>query len=345
MASSFLKELQSTGASVVCDEPLAKYTSLKVGGPADYFAKISDQETIIKLYKKAHELEIPIFTLGMGTNVLIGDRGIRGLVIKNAVSSIDIGKKYPLRIEKSQKQRRQETHWKSGFLKLSDINFDISASEGVEVNISAGTPLAYAITFLLDKGITGLEYFAGIPGTFGGAVWNNVHGADWLLEDFLKEVEVMLPDGTIQVLSKQDLGLHYDFSIFHSNEALILSATLTLPLGDKKQAQYVAEEWAKRKSFQPKNTAGCTFGNISEEQRLQAHLENCGTGYIVDRVLNAKGKRVGSAWISEKHCNFIETTPGATAADVAHIIDYIKLRTYAELGIWLHEEILRVGEF
>lgn len=337
--------LEKSGSTILQNESLAKYTSMKIGGPADFFARVSEPRVLNSLFVNAAKLDIPVFVLGMGTNVLIGDKGYRGLVIKNEVTSVEVGIDVPVNISKSKKFRREEKHWNEGFLKLSDIDFDISSDQGVEVEVSAGTPLSYVIRTLLNAGITGLEYFSGIPGTFGGAIWNNIHGAEWLIEDFLHSVDILLPDGKIETLSKEELGFHYDYSIFHEKEAIILSAKLHLPYGNVEQAIFVANEWKKRKSFQPKNSAGCAFLNISEADKDMANLDNCATGYIVDRILKLKGKKVGGAWISNSHGNFIEVEKGAKASDVVALLDHIRLRTYAELGIMLEEEIVRIGEF
>lgn len=340
-----LTALNSTGAEIKKDELLRNHTSWRVGGPADYFAIAKTEDQLISLYTKAFELNMPVFILGLGCNILVGDKGIRGLVIKNTVKGIEIGNRTKAKITKSNKFRRDETHWRPGFLKLEGINFDIDTDDVVKVKIKSGTVFGYLITYLLNHGVTGLEYFAGIPSTFGAAIWNNIHGGEWLIEDFLKEVEILLPSGEKQVLTAKELGFHYDYSIFHEKEALILGATLLLPLGDVERAKHVAKEWKIRKRNQPGNSAGSNFANISPEERDLAHLDNCGVGYIIDKILDLRGKKVGDAWISEKHAAFIETGENAKATDIVELLNLIQNRTYAELGIKLREEIVRVGEF
>ncbi|MBU1104684.1 UDP-N-acetylenolpyruvoylglucosamine reductase, partial [Patescibacteria group bacterium] len=141
------------------------------------------------------------------------------------------------------------------------------------------------------------------------------------------------------------LELEYNDSFFHRNNYLILSAKLNLFLGDIKTAQMTASEWIKRKIVQPKNSAGSTFSNLTEEQKQTAGLDNLSAGFVIDKILNLRGYTVGGAKVSESHANFIETKEGATAKDVLTIINYIKKLAQERLGVDLKEEIVLVGEF
>ncbi|MFH1565865.1 MAG: FAD-binding protein, partial [bacterium] len=256
------------------NEPMKAHTSLRVGGPADFFVVSNTLEDLVFLYGCARELNIPVFILGSGTNILVGDKGIRGLIIKNNVSRIEVLDKISFNFKKKGSSRRQETHWKEGFLSSQDLCYEEDINEGVLVEVTSGTPLSFLINQTLKEGITGLQWFSGIPGTVGGAVWNNIHGADLFFGDFLYEVTFIDKDLTQKKLLRKDLDFSYNKTCFQDNSKIILSVKLLLPLGNKVKALNVAKEWIKRKSVQPKNSAGCTFSNLTKEKAKRLNLEN-----------------------------------------------------------------------
>ncbi|MBU1017272.1 MAG: FAD-binding protein [Patescibacteria group bacterium] len=342
---SLKSKLEQDNIFIKTNEPMSKHTSLRVGGPAEYFAEANTFEDLVLLYKYAREENSPIFILGSGTNILVGDRGICGLVIKNNVFKIEILGKVPFSFKKAAVSRRQETHWRKGFLSSADLRYEEDVKEGVLVEVFSGTPLAFLINQTLKKGITGLSWFSGIPGTVGGAVWNNIHGGDLFFGDFLKTVSFVDKGIVPQELSSEELNLKYNSSYFKNSSKIILSAKLVLPLGDKRKAREVSEEWIKRKSAQPQNSAGCTFNNLSDSEAKRLNLENCGAGFIIDKILNLRSLKVGGAQISDRHANFIVTDGTANASDVVKIIETVQARCMEKLGIKLKEEIVRVGEF
>lgn len=336
---------QKFNIPVLIDEPMCKRTSLRVGGPADYFVIAKTMSYLEGLYKYAKDIGLPIFILGSGTNVLVGDKGIRGLVIKNEAYGVRVTGKINSPLKKTGRARRQETHWRKGFLTTSDLYYEENVNNFAGVEVLSGTVLSMLIKMTLDNKICGLQWFAGIPGTVGGAIWNNIHGAHSFFGDFMQEVVFVDGHLNTQVMSKDELKLKYNESFFQDNSKLILSSKLTLPLGDYKKAKMVSAEWAKRKIIQPKNSAGCTFSNLSENERERLGLENCGSGFIIDKILNLRGLSVGGAKVSEDHANFIETNSNARAKDVLEIIEHINNKCYQKLGINLQEEIVRIGEF
>lgn len=330
---------------VKSNEPMSMHTSLRVGGCADLFANVSSYEDLIFCYRHAKEKNIPVFILGSGTNLLVGDKGIRGLVIKNNVSKINILEKVPFSHIKNSYSRRQEKHWRKGFLSSSDLYYEEDTKEGVLIEVYSGTLLATLINVLLRAGITGLQWFSGIPGTVGGAIWNNIHGADFFFGEFLSEVYSLDKNLKTRGFLSKDLDLGYNFSCFHDNGNLITSAKLILPLGNKNKALAVSKEWIKRKIVQPKNSAGCTFNNLTLDQVKALNLGNGGAGFVIDKVLGLKGFKIGGAEISDNHANFITTNSKAKAKDVVIIINTIQSACLQKLGLTLKEEIVRVGEF
>ena len=332
-------------ASVQENELMSEHTSLWVGGPADYFSEVDNLNDLVFLYKCARECSLPVFILGSGTNILVGDKGIRGLVIKNQISKIAVLGKAPFDFRKTGNSRRQESHWRGGFISSGDLESEEKTKDGVMVEVFSGTALSFLIGQTLKEGITGLQWFSGIPGTVGGAVWNNIHGADHFFGDYLSEVAFIDEDLVEKRLSREELNLGYNCSYFQGLSKIIISAKLLLPLGDGRRAFRVSKEWQRRKSIQPRNSAGCTFSNLTEDQAKKLNLENCSAGFVIDKILNLRGFRVGGAQISENHANFIVTGENSKAGDVVKIIDTVQAACFEKLGIKLKEEIVRVGEF
>jgi UDP-N-acetylmuramate dehydrogenase len=200
---------------------------------------------------------------------------------------------------------------------------------------------------MLDKGITGLEKFTRIPGTLGGWVFINAHGHTHFLGDFIHEVRSITPDGQMVTRSWKDLDFGYDHSIFHQNGEVIVDATLRLFKGNADAARNIAVEVMKNKMLrQPSNSGGCVFHNVSKEVTEKFGFESDAVGYIVDKQLGWLGShKVGGAWISEKHGNFIETDGTASAQDILAVMQVIKDECRRRYGIELQEEIFRVGEF
>ncbi len=329
------------------EERLSSYASLKVGGPADYFAAVRDRGNLIKLYIYAVRNRIPVFVLGGGTNVLVGDKGFRGLVIKNEVFEVERVRKSKLTfLNKTDKERRDEVHWKGGFLASSDLYYEEDFDNGYIFRVSSGLSLPYLISCLLNLGFSGLEWFAGIPGTVGGAVWNNIHGAHKFFGDYVQKVSFVDKDSLkAKVVYKKHLGFSYNKSVFQSVGGLITDVWMGFPMGDKRRSLATYNTWIDRKSVQPKNSAGCTFSNISAKDKARLKLESSSTSYILDRILNLKGLSVGGASVSDNHSNFIVTKPGAKALDVATLIGNIKTVCKEKLDLELKEEIIRIGEF
>ncbi|PIS22950.1 hypothetical protein COT49_02575 [candidate division WWE3 bacterium CG08_land_8_20_14_0_20_40_13] len=328
----------------ITNEPMSNHTSLKVGGSADLYVMAASRDQLISAYTKSAKNNMSIFILGGGTNILVGDKGIRGAVVKNNWRDLEIGGTVKTKLIEERKKRNQQTIWRTGLLNWDDLGIS-SATEGIKIKVSSGYSLPLLISETLKRGITGLELFSGIPGTVGGAVWNNIHGADWFFGDFLDEVEVCNNNGNVYCIKNDRLSLEYNDSYFHTHDLLIVSATLNLFLGDVKHAKETSKEWIKRKTVQPKNSAGCIFSNITEEEKIKAGLDNLSVGYIIDKVLGLRGYQVGQAKISESHANFIETFSGAKASHVVAVIDHVKNLAKEKLGLNLIEEIVRVGEF
>lgn len=332
------------------DESLAPYTTLRIGGKADYFCRASSTQELVENIKEARELGLAITVLGGGSNVLVSDKGVRGLVIHNEAREIMVGKTKKFKDSKTQNNNllpRWQSDKERGTFKyeFSDLNYDESSSPRVKVIMESGVILPIVIGNLLDMGITGLQWYAKIPGTIGGAVFNNIHGGTHFISELVRKVKVLDKNNEVKILSGKELGLAYDKSRFHDSGEIILEVKFELFRGDVERARRVAFEWAKRKSLQPPRSAGCTFRNISNEDKDRLNLPTTSAGYIIEHVLKMGGYKIGGAKVSTAHHNFVVNDGGATAADCLAVIREIQKRTREELGIELEPEIFLLGEF
>lgn len=242
------KELESS--KILEQEPMKKHTSFKIGGSADIYIKTGSIQDVKKILKYAKTNEIPLTILGNGSNVLVKDKGIRGIVL-----AIDMDK-YEI--------QRQE--------------------DKILVTCDAGVKLAILATKLLQEEIAGFEFASGIPGTMGGAIYMNAgaHGSE--IKDIVKTVSYMDLDGNIKDLSNEEIKFAYRTSIFKKQDGIILQTTLELTEGKKEEIQNKMKEYQKyRKEKQPIGypSAGSTFKR-GEDYITAKLIDECGLkGYTI----------------------------------------------------------------
>jgi UDP-N-acetylmuramate dehydrogenase len=333
------------GDRVLQNELLRTHTTWRVGGPADFFIQVQQEDELITAVRLAREHGVPFFILGGGANVLVGDKGYRGLVIKNMVEYMDeISAISDWEDHSTGQYRHAAVHFHYYDTTTEDPSY---GAEKVFLKVSAGYSMPHFIRDMINKGYTGLEWFARIPGTLGGWIYNNVHGHTLFIGDFIHTVTVLTEDNQIIERSWKDLDFGYDYSIFHTNKEIILSAHMRFFRGDIEKAKaLVRDVIIKKNKYQPANSAGCVFHNVTKEEQEKWGFESNAVGYIVDKKLGWLGShRVGGAWISEKHGNFIETDGTATAADVLAVMQAIKEGIKSQYDIDIKEEIFRIGEF
>ena len=307
------------GKDVKQDEPLAKYTTFKIGGPAEYFFIAKNNEDLVRAVTFAKELKIPFYILGNGSNVLISDSGFNGLVILN---------------------------------KASDVIF----KKDDKVVVDAGVILSDLINKTIDQGLTGLEWGIGIPGTTGGCIRGNAGAYGGQMADNLIGVEIM-KGGKQFVLKNDQCKFGYRESAFKHNNDLIISAEFQLAKGDKKQSLAKIKEILKTRNAKLPEfpSAGCVFKNVlinSENMENVKKIINLPAEYLERKKIPAawliesldlKGYKIGGAQISDKHANFIVNIGKATANDVLQLISYVKMKVRDEFGLQLMEEIEYVG--
>ena len=334
---------------------MSSHTTLRIGGPADIFYEAKNSGELIKAVRLSRSFEVPVTVIGGGSNILVSDSGIRGLVVKNFGGKIEIREKgflgfFRNRVIPTESSSRVQARWvgsTEGTKKydFADLDYDESKFPDVVVSVGSGVNLQMAMQKLFNEGVTGLQWYARIPGTIGGAVYNNIHGGSHTIAEIVREVVVLDNHGGVNKIPGKSMQFDYDKSRIHRTGEVILEVILNLKKGDVEKARGMAGEWKKRKSCQPMNSAGCVFKNISEEDRIILGYPTTATGYIVEHILNMTGYKVGGAMISPDHHNFIVNTGGATAKDYLTVRDEIVRRAKETIGIELEDEIIRLGEF
>ncbi len=290
--------------NILVDEPMENYTSLKIGGKADIVALPKHRFELKNLLKRACELDIPVTLFGMGTNLLITDRGIRGLVVitKQLKSKIQI-------IEK-------------------DRDF-------ITIFVDAGERLSKVCQFAINNTLSGLEFAAGIPGTIGGAIMMNAGTKSGEMSTIIKSIEVLNQDTFEMKTIEKDL---LNFSYRHLNlSGIIVSAVITLKKGNQERIEQIFKHnLNKKNTSQPVSfaSAGCFFKNP---------VEGTSAGELIDKA-GLKGMSVNDAAVSEKHGNFIVNLGNASCEDVFLLKQQIQEKVLEEFNIKLETEVRIEGE-
>lgn len=334
---------------VKIDEPLSSHTTLRIGGKADLFFEAKNCRELIKAVRLARGFEVPVVVIGGGSNILVSDLGIRGLVIKNKSDKLSVLEKKLFGF-KSRRAIPIDALWEPYGLKTTgevskSLEYDDTESPLIQVEVDSGVNLQVAMFSLFRQGITGLQWYSRIPGSIGGAVYNNIHGGKHTFSEIVGEVTVLDKHSAVKKISAKNMKFGYDKSRIHDSGEIILSAILNLNRGDVEKAKAVAEQWRKIKDSQPVQSAGCVFKNISDKDVKILGYPTTSVGYIIEHILNMTGYQVGGAAISPNHHNFIVNVGGATAKDYLAVRDEIVRRAKEVIGLELEDEIIRLGEF
>ncbi|MFM9128638.1 MAG: UDP-N-acetylmuramate dehydrogenase [Candidatus Limnocylindrus sp.] len=290
---------------VLRSEPLAEHTTMRVGGPADLLVTIRDRFALRGLVRLAAQRGWPLRILGRGSNVVVGDSGIRGIVALNR-----------------------------------SAGFDVNQTAGT-ISFDSGVPMAKASTIAAEAGLTGLEFALAIPGNIGGAIWANAgaHGGD--MAAITTTVSLLRADGSEAEIPVAEAAFSYRESRFKRPEGsgeVILGATVSLARGEPELIKAHLEEIRRwRREHQPLGvpSAGSVFRNPPGELSAGALIEAVGM----------KGERIGGAEVSEMHANWILNRGGATAADIRALHDACRAAVQVQHGITLATEIAFIGEF
>ena len=296
------------GDGVQRNAPLAALTTFKVGGTADWLVTVRSGEEVRRALAAANEVGLPVTVLGGGSNVLIADAGLRGLVI---------------RIHGGDAVRLDGTH--------------VRADGGMTIN--------GLVRWTIGRGIAGLEAWAGTPGTVGGAVYGNAHFRGRLISELISSVTLASATGDVHEVPVEEMAFGYDYSRLHRTREIVISAVFKVEEGVPEALRAVAREsLAFRKRTQPLESAsaGCIFQNPDPVHDVVPQGIPPSAGALVDRA-GLKNARAGRARVSTTHANFIVNEGGATAAEVRDLIERCKADVAARFGVRLREEIVYLG--
>ena len=293
------------------DALLAPLTTFRIGGPADRLFHARTPDDLADSILAARDLGIPHFLLGKGANVLVGDRGFRGLVIRSEVGGTDF--------------------FEDG---------RVRAGAGVDTYPDLIEATVY-------RGFGGLHHFVGIPSTVGGAMWQNLHFLSpaperertVFIEEVVESAEILSEEGERRTVDRAYFKFGYDYSVLHERDDVILTVDFRLTPAPSEELRRVMEEnLAWRKDRHPDLTVSPSVGSIFQQ------IEGIGAGRLIDEC-GLKGHTEGGAQIFPRHANIIINLGGATASDVRALIDLAQTRVADELGYELVPEIAFVGEF
>ena len=305
LSQSLIEALQAI-TPVRLDEPLSRHTTFGIGGPADAYVVAGDAKQLAHIVLACREHDAPCFVLGSGSNILVGDGGIRGVVIENRARAL--------------------------------TGPEPDGRGGLIFRAESGASFAGVARSLARKGIAGLEWASGIPGTLGGAVVYNAGAYGGCLADVLRSISIVNGTGATKELPAEGLELVYRGSVFtrgQFRDRVVLSAEFALWPGETEALmQRVQELDVRRLAAQPRGrNAGSIFKNAPQHPAWR----------IIDQV-GLRGHRIGDAQISDKHCNFFLNVGQARAADVKALIDLVRERARAQFAVELELEVGLVGE-
>ena len=291
-------------------ELLSPYTTFRIGGPADLFYSTRTAEDLATAVLAARELGVPWFVLGLGANILVGDKGFRGIVIRNHAGHFTF-------------------------------------SENGELWVESGAVVGELIPQAVERGWSGLEHYVGIPSTVGGAVWQNLHFLEpeperkrtMFIADVFKSCDLLTEEGERKTVGADYMQFGYDTSVLHHRRDVALAVTFQLERGDTATMHRIMQEnlsWrgARHPWLQIHPSAGSIFKKI----------EGMGAGRLIDQC-GLKGFRHGDAQISHIHANIMVNLGKATARDVRELIGIAQDAVEKKFGVRLEPEIGFIGEF
>jgi UDP-N-acetylmuramate dehydrogenase len=305
------------GVKTSREEPLGRFTTMRVGGPADLFAVAHNAFELRGLAKFARARGVPLTVLGRGSNVVISDRGIRGLVVQNRAEG--------LRVHAGTE----------------------GSAEPPRAVAESGVPMARLATETQTAGLTGLEFGLAIPGSVGGAVWANAGAHDADIASVLESASVLLADGREALMAAAELDLSYRHSRFKDAAAagdLVISATFRLAHASADEIKRRLDEIRRwRQAHQPLGvpSAGSFFRNPGP---ADAGAAGRSAGALIDQA-GLKGARIGGASVSPKHANFLVNDGRGTAADVRRLGDLVRATVEDRFGVTLRHEVVFLGDW
>ena len=286
---------------ILTEEPMSRHTTFRIGGEAACFIRISSEEQLCKLIPYFENVGVEYFVLGKGSNLLVGDKGYPGVI-----------------------------------LQISDACQQIEAEEN-RLQVQAGAALSKVALFAMERGLEGLEFAAGIPGTVGGGVVMNAGAYGGEMKQVVESVRVLSSEGEILTLDNDTMEFGYRTSIIRNRNFTVLSVTFRLREGNREEIRARIEDFQKRRmEKQPLNypSAGSTFKRPE--------------GYFAGKLImdaGLRGFQIGDARVSDKHCGFVVNVGKATARDVTDVIEEVQEKVRERFGVSLEREVIYLGKF
>jgi UDP-N-acetylmuramate dehydrogenase len=290
--------------------PLAGFTTFRVGGPAEWLLEARTSDEILEALRLAHRASVPVTMLGGGSNVLVSDAGVRGLVIRP----------------------------RGGEIRPTDAN---------RVRADAAVTINGLVRWTINHGCAGLEAWAGTPGTVGGAVFGNAHFAGRLIGELIAGARLATRAGATVDVVRSEMSFGYDDSRLQKTGEILLWAEFEVSEGEPAMLRKTAREsLAFRKRTQPLDTpsAGCIFQNPQPGRDAVPEGVPWSAGALIDRA-GLKGSAVGGAHVSPTHGNFILNDGRATARDIRQLIERCRTAVRQQFGVELREELVYLGTF
>ncbi|MBX2822015.1 MAG: UDP-N-acetylmuramate dehydrogenase [Rhodothermaceae bacterium] len=291
--------------------PLAPFTTFRIGGPADFYIDARSADELAAAILIARSAGIPFFLLGMGANIVIGDRGFRGLIVHNRAQAMSVD------LEKKQ------IFTESGAIVYPNL-----------------------IDLAVANNLSGLEHYVGIPSTVGGALWQNLHFLSppperertMFIEEVLMEAELLTEEGDRKTVPLDYFDFGYDYSTLHIREDIVLTATFQLEDEKPERMKYIMQEnLAWRQKRHPPLDTEPSAGSIFKK------IEGIGAGRLIDEC-GLKGSRIGGIEITHRHANIMINRGGGTAADLKKMIAHVQEVVQRETGYLLETEVKFIGE-
>lgn len=295
--------------------PLAEQTYFKIGGPAEVYVEIENLKDIVSFITFCRQEQLPLTIIGGASNVIVSDDGIEGVV-----------------------------------LKLTNDTFTVQ--NNARVKVGAGIKTALLVRNSIDHSFTGLEYFLGVPGNLGGAVYNNAHYLQDLIGEHISRVHILDESGSTKWLDHADCDFKYDHSRFHHTNEVILEVEFSLKKGSKEKSQQLIQEATLyRANTQPLGapSSGCIFQNVPMTDALAAQFpqfkerSHIGGGFLIDQA-GLKGTTEGDIEVSHKHAAFFVNNGTGRSEDVKKLITRVQLAVKEKFRVELKPEVFFLGK-
>lgn len=305
-------------------EPLSKHTTFWIGGPAKWYVEPDTTEELVQVIRYLREQAEPYFILGNGSNVLVSDDGIDGVVVcthngrGGSLESVGCF---------TEDQEMRQFFYDEGYCIPEEVK------DRVLLYAGSGILLSKMASEAAKENLTGLEFAGGIPGTLGGAVTMNAGAYGGEIRDVIVSARILDRDGVVRIVSREELDLGYRSSLIQRENMIVLDAVFALETGDGQQIRDKMQDYnERRREKQPLEygSAGSTFKRPE--------------GYFAGKLIQdagLRGYRVGDVMVSEKHCGFVVNVGKGTCAQADQVIEHVQKTVYEQFGVELETEVRR----